>query len=145
MALGVHRGRVHVHAPATPGYEFRWQGERDLRLPHGVLAFVATTGEGLAADRVASCTVTIAPRRGGERLTLDARRPRRALAAWLYDAALPPWERDALPLVFCDGVLAAVPSLGADLAWRAAPGRQGWRLDWRPDVPLARRDGARAP
>jgi len=145
IALGVHRGRVHVHAPAPAGYELRWQGELDIRLPHGVLAFVATTGEGLAADRVASCAVTIAPRRGGERLALDARRPRRALAAWLYDAALPAWQRDALPLVFCDGVLAAVPSLGTDLAWRAAPGREGWRLDWQPDAPGTQRTGGRGP
>jgi tRNA(Ile)-lysidine synthase len=130
--LGVHRGSIRVHAAPPPRYEVRWRGEPDLQLPHGVLTFAATTGEGLAADRIAGRTVTVAPRNGGERLALDARRPRRALAAWLYDAALPPWERDALPLVRCDGELAAVPALGVDVAWRAAPGLPGWRMTWRP-------------
>lgn len=138
IALGIHRGRIHVHAPAPSTYDVRWNGEAEVALPHGRLVFHRTGDGGLDARRIAAHAVTIGSRRGGERLALDARRPRRTLAAWLYDAALPHWERDALPLVYCDGELAAVPSLGVDLAWRNAPGEPGWRLEWRPHAPHPR-------
>ncbi|HEX4884895.1 MAG TPA: tRNA lysidine(34) synthetase TilS [Casimicrobiaceae bacterium] len=132
-AIGVHRGRIHVHAVPPPPFALRWHGEAELALPHGRLAFVRVVGEGLDAARLGRASVTIASRRGGERFTLDARRPRRALAAWLYDAGLPAWARDALPLVVCDGEVVAVPTLGVDPAWRACGAGAGWRCDWHPD------------
>jgi tRNA(Ile)-lysidine synthase len=131
--LGVHRGRVHVHTPPPPPYEVRWHGEPELRLPHGRLRFVAASGDGLDAERLRGATITVASRRGGERLALDVRRPRRALSAWLYDAGVPAWARDAVPVIACDGTVVAVPSLGVDPAWRAAPGAPGWCCVWHPD------------
>jgi tRNA(Ile)-lysidine synthase len=133
--IGVHRGRAMLHAPPPPPYALTWQGEADLRLPHGRLAFVASRGEGLAAERLAGRAVTVAGRSGGERFRPDASRPRRALAAWLAEAALPPWERDALPLVLCDGEVVAVAAFAVDAHWRAVGAAPGWRLDWRPDRP----------
>lgn len=141
VALGVHRGRIHVHAPAPPPYEVRWQGERELRLPHGRLAFLRQVGEGIATERLGAGGALVGPRAGGERLALHARRPRRALAAWLYDAGLPAWSRDALPLVRCAGEVVAVAALGVDVGWRAAPGQPGIGLAWHPDPLAPRRPG----
>lgn len=138
IALGVYRGRIVVHAAVPAPYSLRWHGEGDLRLPHGRLTFVSVLGSGIAAARLAGRHVTIASRQGGERLAPHPRRPRRALAAWLYDAALPRWERAAQPLVFCDGDLVAAPAVGVDVAYQAGTHEPGWRVDWHPDPPLPR-------
>ncbi|HVJ72530.1 MAG TPA: tRNA lysidine(34) synthetase TilS, partial [Casimicrobiaceae bacterium] len=60
---------------------------------------------------------------------------RRALKSLLREAALPPWERDALPLVVCGEALVAVPGIGVDVAWRAAPGQAGWLPIWHALAP----------
>jgi len=131
--FGVHRGQLQRRTPAQRPFECAWHGERELVLPHGRLAFVDVVGAGLSADAAARAPIVVRSRAGGERLVLDPSRPRRALKAWLREAGLPPWERAALPLVFCGAMLAAVPGLGVDPAFRAGPGTRGYRLDWRPD------------
>lgn len=128
--LGVHRGRVIVHADAPASYRREWRGEAYLDLPHGRLAFVATDGTGIAAG--VAHVLVVRPRGGGERLQLHADRPRRALKSWLQEAGLPAWEREALPLVFDGDALVAVPGLGVDVAYQAREGEPGYALDWRP-------------
>jgi len=130
--FGVYRGRLQRRAPAQPPYERVWSGERVLVLPHGRLAFIDAVGAGLSAAAAAGAPVVVRSRGGGERLTLDPARPRRALKAWLREAGLPPWERTSLPLVFCGDALAAVPGLGVDIAFRAGADAPGYRLDWTP-------------
>jgi tRNA(Ile)-lysidine synthase len=131
--FGMHRGQLQRRSPAQRPFECAWHGERELVLPHGRLAFVDAVGAGLSADAAARAPIVVRSRAGGERLALDPSRPRRALKAWLREAGLPAWERAALPLVFCGAMLAAVPGLGVDPAFRAGPGTRGYRLDWRPD------------
>ena len=129
--VGRHRGRVAVHAAASADYDRPWHGEPTVPLPHGELAFERTVGAGVDADRAAS-GLAIRPRRGGERLRLARGAARRALKSLLRESGLPAWERDALPLVMAGDALVAVPGIGIDLAWRAAPGRPGWLPIWRP-------------
>jgi len=131
--FGVYRGWLQRRTPVQPPFERAWHGERELALPHGRLAFVDAVGAGLSAAAVAHAPIVVRSRAGGERLALDASRPRRALKAWLREAGLPPWQRAALPLVFCGDALAAVPGLGVDVAFLAGPGTPGYRLDWLPD------------
>jgi len=130
--IGVHRDRVVVHAPPPPTYELPWNGEAVLALPHGRLTFAATHDGGLDPNRLHPGTFVVRPRRGGERLALDAGRPRRALKSVLRESGVPPWERTALPLLFCGNDLAAVPGLGVDVGFRADPGRAGVVLVWTP-------------
>lgn len=132
VEVGVFRGRITLHASAPPGFDVPWQGEPELALPHGRLLFAHVTGAGLDAERLAAAPISVRPRTGGERLKLASNRPRRALRDLLHDAGMPPWERESLPLVFCDGALAAVPGLGVDIGFRAPPGAPGYRLDWQP-------------
>jgi len=131
--FGVHRGHLQRKPSAQTAFECTWRGERELVLPHGRLAFVDAVGAGLAADAAAAGPLVVRSRVGGERFRPDPARPRRALKAWLRESGLPPWQRTALPLVFCGDALAAVPGLGVDPAFRAGPGTRGYRLDWRPD------------
>jgi len=130
--VGIHRGRIVVHAPAVAPFAATWQGERLLALPHGTLEFVSCTGEGMARAALDSAAVTVRPRAGGERIRLAGDRPRRALKGILQDAGTPPWQRESLPLVFCDDVLAVVPGVGVDAAFRAAPGMPGYEIRWHP-------------
>ena len=131
--FGVHRGRLWRRPADLPAFERGWHGERELALPHGRLAFVDTVGAGLSAHAAAGAAIVVRSRSGGERLALDPARPRRALKSWLRESGLPPWQRAALPLVFCGDALAAVPGLGVDVAFRAAPGARGYALEWLPD------------
>jgi tRNA(Ile)-lysidine synthase len=132
MELGIHRGRILVHAPPLAPYVVRWQGEAELELPHGTLEFAPQAGAGIAQSAMASATVTIRPRSGGERLRLWRGGPSRSLKNLLHDAGMPPWQRDSLPLVFCGDALAAVPGIGVDAAFQAAVGAPGKEVRWRP-------------
>jgi tRNA(Ile)-lysidine synthase len=133
VEIGVHRERVVIHTTAPPAYERSWDGESVLALPHGRLAFAATDDGGLDRSRLCTAPLLVRSRRGGERLTLDAGRPRRALKDMLRECGLAPWDRAALPLLFCGDALAAVPGLGVDVAFRAEPGREGVALVWSPN------------
>ncbi len=130
--IGLHRGRVMVHAPLPAPYECAWNGESRLALPHGTLAFVTAHGEGISTARLAAEGTVVRMRGGGERLQLDAGRPRRALKSLLQAAGVPPWERASLPLVWCGDALAAVPGIGVDVAFRAGIGEAGVRVEWLP-------------
>ena len=132
IELGIFRGRIVVHAPAAAPFALAWSGEPALALAHGVLEFVPTPGEGLAADLLRSAVVTVRRREGGERLRIAEERPPRALTRLLYDAGVAPWQRDGFPLVYCGDTLAAAPGIGVDPAYRAGAGAPGLVLRWRP-------------
>lgn len=129
--IGVHRGRVFVHRGAPESFVHDWTGTNEVALPHGTLAFAPALGSGIARRHLDSARVTIRAGMPGERLRIDGR-ARRAVADLLREAGVPPWDRMALPRVYCDGVLAAVACAGVDAAFDAAPGEPAFTLDWRP-------------
>jgi tRNA(Ile)-lysidine synthase len=133
VELGVHRGRVTVHAPPPPPFDIAWRGESELALPHGRLAFGRADGAGIDLRRIAEAPLHVRTRAGGERLQLAHDRPRRALKSILQEAGLPPWERQRLPLVYCGDNLAAVAGIGVDVTFAAPAGMPGITLDWHPD------------
>ena len=65
---------------------------------------------------------------GGARLQPDCRRPRRSLKNLLQEAGIPPWQRDGLPLLFCEhpgqASLATLPRPARVLALTGPEG--GW-------------------
>jgi tRNA(Ile)-lysidine synthase len=130
--IGIHRGRIVVHAPAIAPFAVTWRGESLLTLPHGTLEFVSCTGEGVAGAALDSADVSVRPRAGGERIQLAGDRPRRALKGILQEVGMPPWQRESLPLVFCGDALAVVPGIGVDAAFQAAAGTPGYEIRWRP-------------
>jgi tRNA(Ile)-lysidine synthase len=133
VEIGIHRERIAIHAAPPPAYERRWDGESVLALPHGRLTLADTDDGGLDRSHLCTAPLVVRSRRGGERLTLETGRPRRALKDMLRECGLPPWDRAALPLLFCGDALAAVPGLGVDVAFRAEPGRAGVALVWSPN------------
>jgi len=130
--IGIHRGRIVVHAPACAPFAVAWNGQRLLALPHGTLEFAPCTGAGIACAALDSVPVNVRSRAGGERIRLAADRPRRTLKGLLQDAGVPQWERASLPLVFCGDALAAVPGIGVDATFQAGAGAPGVDVRWRP-------------
>ena len=132
IELGVHRGRIAIHAKPPPSFDLPWHFDPELVLPHGRLVARRVNGEGIDAQRLAEAPVRVRSRVGGERLQLSANRPRRALKSILQDAGMPAWERRALPLIYCGDVLVAAPGIGIDAAFHATPGVAGITLSWHP-------------
>jgi tRNA(Ile)-lysidine synthase len=105
VEVGIHRGRVLVHAPPPAAFTRLWHGEPEVEVPGGALRFRAAVGDGFSAATTAKGPLVLRSRSGGERLQLATDRPRRALKKLLQDARIPHWQREA-----------------------------GWTLEWRPDA-----------
>jgi len=136
-ALRRYRARVFIekhHAAELPGVELApWNGEPCMPLMalHGFLNFRPEEGMGISIDKLRSAAVTVRLRRGGERLQIDPRRPRRTLKNLWQEQGVPPWLRDHQPLLYCGEQLVCVPGLGEDYRWRAAPGERGLIVSWQ--------------
>ena len=76
--------------------------------------------------------MTLRLRRGGERLRPDGRRPRRSLKNLLQESAIPPWERETLPLLFSGDNLVWAPGIGVDCGYQAQPGEVAVAVAWEP-------------
>jgi tRNA(Ile)-lysidine synthase len=119
--LRVYRGRVTV-SRAGGGW------------PPGELRLRPARGRGIDAARLERARVTLRPRAGGERLQLDALRPRRTLKNLFQEAGVAPWRRERLPLLYCDDELVWVPQLGIAAGWQAVRGARGMVPEWREAV-----------
>jgi tRNA(Ile)-lysidine synthase len=131
--VGFHRGRIIVHPPAVAPFAVAWRGESALVLTHGTLEFTWCAGAGIAGEALEDNAVTVRSRIGGERLRPAPGRPSRSLKRLLQEAAMPAWERESLPLVFCGDALAAAPGIGVDAAFHARAGGTGCEVKWHPD------------
>ena len=108
-----------------PEFSTPWRFEEELALPFGHLSFERRQGAGISLARLGGRPVTVRYRRGGERLRPECGRPTRSLKNLLQETAVPPWQRERLPLVFCGDELVFVPEVGVDCAYRANPGEEG--------------------
>lgn len=126
-AMHVYRGELHIlaHPPAVPASALSWHGEEALPWGGDRVSFVRTTGAGVSRCLLAAARVCLQSRRGGERLQADPRRPGKPLRKLLQEAAVPPWERARLPLLWCGERLAWVGGLGVDVAFACPPGEEG--------------------
>ena len=132
--LHVYRGELHLvgHAAATAPPVLPWTGEPQLTWADGRVLFAAATGAGIDRRLLQGGEVTLRLRRGGERLRLAAGRPRRSLGRHLQDAAIPPWLRARLPLLWVGDQLAWVGGVGVDAQFACAPGEAGVLPTWQP-------------
>ena len=134
--LRCFRGQVGIveESGAMPvDWNTLWDGRRDLLLPAGlgVLRARATLGEGIAARHFAQQGATVRGRSGGERMRPADHRPRRTLKNLLQETAVPPWERERMPLLFIGDALAWVPGIGVAAEFRAASDEQGIVPEWK--------------
>lgn len=108
-----------------------WQGEAELSLPdQSRLVFDKQMGAGLAIERLGINKLRISSRIGGERFKPDVAKPTRTLKHLLQEANIPPWQRERLPLVYCDDTLAVVPSIGVASHLQASGRELGLVISW---------------
>ncbi len=131
-ALHVYRDELYLlaHAAEQSVQAVPWAGEAELSWAGGCVRFMPALGGGLCRSALEAGGVELCARQGGERLQLHPRRPRRSLRKLLQEAAVPPWERQRLPLLWCNGQLMWVGGLGADAAFACAPGEEGVLPVW---------------
>jgi len=73
--------------------------------------------KGIPREQWQSAKVEIRFRRGGEKIRLPGRQGHHSLKNLFQEAGIPPWERDAVPLIYLNGGLAAVGKLWIDAAF----------------------------
>lgn len=130
-----YQNALYAQRPMTlpqAGFSKPWRGEDRLRIDElgGTLVFRRTRGGGISLRNLMLAPVTIRVRRGGERFRPDCKRPRRSLKNLLQEAAVPPWERPALPLLFSGDSLVWVPGVGIDCGFQAQGGETGLVPEW---------------
>lgn len=131
-----YREKIFLVKQETKSPAFKpqtWNGEAKLSLPAlgGELRFRRVSGQGIDSSLLQTHDFHVRLRSGGERLRPDARRPSRTLKNLFQEAGVPPWERERLPLLYCDGRLAWAPGLGVDAAFVSARGAPGIVPEWR--------------
>ncbi|CAK0742792.1 tRNA(Ile)-lysidine synthase [Gammaproteobacteria bacterium] len=114
-----------------PDWELEWNDlETPLRLHWGILTAQPLIGVGLSElARIQGITVRL--RQGGERCRLAGTTHHRPLKDLWQAAGIPPWERTRTPLLFVNGVLAAVPGFGPCHCFQASAGEIGWKIEWQ--------------
>lgn len=128
MELWRYRGGAYL---VTPGPRWagpvRWQGEAEIWVPAaGVgVRMEPVNGAGLRQAALAAGEVTLGVRTGGEHLRLHAGGPRRSLKNLLQEHGIPPWQRERLPLMWCDGRLVWVAGIGFEAELCAVAGEAG--------------------
>jgi len=92
--------------------------DAELRLRNGFRLIRQEACVGIDKQLWLTHTVTVEYRRGGEKIKLPGRAGRHCLKKLYQQAGIPPWEREARPLIYLDGRLAAVAGLWvAEWAW----------------------------
>ena len=75
--------------------------------------------------------LTIKTRVGGERINPDLNRPSRSLKTVMQQAAIPPWQRSRLPLIFVGEMLAIIPNFAVEASLKAAANEMGLVVSWQ--------------
>ncbi len=127
-----YRDRLYLLnvAPPLPGQGCQeWIPPAPLALPgNGVLRVSAGTGKGLRPLQQGT-VLQIRYRQGGEHCRLAGRRTR-PLKQILQDAAVPPWLRERLPLLYAGDELICIPGVGVCEGWQAEECEPSWEVIW---------------
>ena len=117
--------------PASAPFNLLWQGEESVMLPDASrLFFTQKMGAGFALNRIKNIKLRIKNREGGERFKPELGRPYRSLKQVLQTHAMPPWQREQLPLIFMDETLVIIPNVGVDANLQASIDEMGLLVTW---------------
>src|SRR5512143_352035 len=128
VELWRYRGGAYL-VPVVPpdAGPVRWHGEATVWVPAAGVSvrMDRRTGTGLKQAALAAGQVTLGVRQGGECMRLHPGGPRRSLKNLLQEHAIPPWQRERLPLMWCDGRLVWAAGIGFEADLGAAPDEVG--------------------
>ena len=116
-----HRDRLFLLSPqsAAASFHHEWAAPfDDLFVPEAALVLTreACARQGIALPERG--TVTVRSRRGGELIRLGEPAFHKAVKKLLQESGVPPWRRDAIPLLYVDERLAAVWDLAVAVDFR---------------------------
>ncbi len=111
---------------------FSWSGETSLSFPGGRLNLFHTDGAGMDLALIESKSLHFTPRVEGAVFRPDSKRPTRKLRLLFQEAGIPPWQRDATPMLFIGDRLACVPGVGVAMEFQTQPGMPGLVVEWEP-------------
>lgn len=137
----VFRGQLHLLASlpaASPrDYAARLPARGVWTGPEGELAFERASAEPGLPESWLDEGLTLKFRAGGEEFLPFGRRHRQPLKRWLQEAAIVPWMRSRIPLLYRGAQLVAVGDLWLAAETRAADATEPrWRVHWTGHPPL---------
>lgn len=137
-AFRCYKGAVNILTrKATPDNDlfFIWRGEEQLVLNqlNGSIKFTCKKNSGIDIEKLNQALVTIRLRSGGERFRPNCKRPNRKLKNLLQEALVPPWDRNAIPLLYSGKQLVWVPGIGIECEYQVSTGKTGLVPTWEPD------------
>ena len=107
---------------------YRWDLEKKLELPVGILSAKKTPGNGFIVD---SNVVEIRFRQGGEVFKPAGKKHTTTLKKYFQEKGIPPWIRDRTPLIYCDDQLVSVSDLCIVDQFTAQENSEGWLVSWK--------------
>lgn len=118
--------------PATDStLSLAWSDRAELTLPEGLGRLLAETGEGgIDPARWAAARIEVRFRRGGERCLPAGQAHHRPLKKLFQEWGIPPWQRARIPLIYLDGVLAAIPGRLVCQPFAAADAKASILIRW---------------
>ncbi|MDA1108071.1 MAG: tRNA lysidine(34) synthetase TilS [Proteobacteria bacterium] len=125
-----YRDLMYARVPLAthdPAAVLPWDMQGVLTLPGGLgtLSTIPATGKGLKASLYRNPEVTVRFRHGGECCRPAGRGHTHELRKLLQEAAIPPWQRDRIPLIYVGPDLAAVSDLWICEPFQAAADEGG--------------------
>ncbi len=86
-------------------------GQASIKVSEHQTLSCVSSSPGICLEQWRKAIIAVKARSGGEKIRLPGRKGHHALKNLFQEAAIPPWERDAIPLVYLDNRLAAVGDL----------------------------------
>lgn len=83
-------------------------GQTSIKISHERILFCEPSSAGILREQWLNAKVEVRFRKGGEKICLPGRQGHHSLKKLFQEAAVPPWERDVMPLVYLNDTLAAV-------------------------------------
>jgi tRNA(Ile)-lysidine synthase len=99
-----------------PGTDVQLPERQDIVWPNGQtsikisdqLLFWVPASKGILREQWLTAKIEVRLRRGGEKICLPGRTGHHTLKKLFQEAGIPPWNRDAIPLIYLNDALAAV-------------------------------------
>ena len=111
-------------------FTLEWHGEPQLNLPNGTtLYFKQALGQGFVF-KTNQLILQVSNRVGQTYFKPQANRPSKTLQHLLQEANIPPWQRDCLPLIYWQGQLVIIPTVGVLHDFVAKEHEMGLTVEW---------------
>ncbi|MGH8615276.1 MAG: tRNA lysidine(34) synthetase TilS [Gammaproteobacteria bacterium] len=130
-----YRNKVYLLAPSGPlgpRSLLTWTPNETVSIAGGTLYAVRALGRGIKVSAFERGHLEVRLRTGGERCRPVGHAHHKPLKKLLQEAAIPPWVRERIPLIYVGGELAAVAGHWVCHSFQASADEQGWEPVWRP-------------